>query len=100
MVNLRERLSAMIRDIRLAHIEQLIFASGQLFEQQLRKATTSDGIDITYLGELVGAAYDEANAAHAIEGSGKPLPGTISVRTARVGEFVEISVGDSGTVMA
>lgn len=37
------------------------------------------------------------NAAHAIEGAGKPLPGTIRVTTRRVGEWVEVEVADSGT---
>ena len=40
------------------------------------------------------------NAAHAIEDSGKPLPGTIVVETALRGDFVEISVSDSGTGIA
>lgn len=37
------------------------------------------------------------NAVHAIEGSGKPLPGTISVATRRVGDHVEVRIEDSGT---
>jgi PAS domain S-box-containing protein len=37
------------------------------------------------------------NAVHAIEGSGKPLPGSIHVRTARVGDWVEISIADNGS---
>jgi PAS domain S-box-containing protein len=37
------------------------------------------------------------NAAHAIEESGKPLPGQIRVATRVVGDWVEIEVGDSGT---
>lgn len=37
------------------------------------------------------------NACHAIEGAGKPLPGTLSISTAKVGEYVEIRIGDSGT---
>lgn len=37
------------------------------------------------------------NAAHAIEGSGKPLPGAIRISTRRVGEWAEIEVADSGT---
>jgi len=37
------------------------------------------------------------NATHAIEASGKPLPGVISVSTKRVGEDVVICIGDSGT---
>jgi PAS domain S-box-containing protein len=37
------------------------------------------------------------NAAHAIEASGKPLPGTIRVATRADGDWVEIEVADSGT---
>ncbi|MBI3445399.1 MAG: hypothetical protein HY055_08540 [Magnetospirillum sp.] len=37
------------------------------------------------------------NAAHAIEESGKPLPGTIRVSTRAEGDWVEIEVADSGT---
>lgn len=37
------------------------------------------------------------NAAHAIESSGKPLPGTISITTRQDGEWAEIVVADSGT---
>jgi|AGTN01.1.fsa_nt_gi PAS domain S-box/PAS domain S-box/PAS domain S-box/PAS domain S-box len=37
------------------------------------------------------------NAAHAIEASGKPLPGLLSVSTALVGDGVEIRVADTGT---
>jgi PAS domain S-box-containing protein len=37
------------------------------------------------------------NAAQAIEMSGKPLPGTITVSTRLAGEDVEIAVADSGT---
>ncbi len=37
------------------------------------------------------------NAAQAIEESGKPLPGVLSVSTARVGDRVEIRVGDTGS---
>lgn len=37
------------------------------------------------------------NAAHAIEASGKPLPGTIRVSTSHQDGFVRISVKDSGT---
>jgi len=37
------------------------------------------------------------NAAHAIEASGKPLPGTIRVSTSHKDGFVRVSVKDSGT---
>lgn len=37
------------------------------------------------------------NAAHAIEGAGKPLPGSIRITTRKVGEWAEIEVADSGT---
>jgi len=37
------------------------------------------------------------NAAQAIESSGKPLPGTITISTRCDGDWVEIEVGDSGT---
>lgn len=37
------------------------------------------------------------NAAHAIEASGKPLPGRIDVRTRKDGDMVRISIKDSGT---
>ncbi|EME68848.1 Signal transduction histidine kinase [Paramagnetospirillum caucaseum] len=37
------------------------------------------------------------NAAHAIEASGKPLPGCITVSTTQRDDHVEISVADSGT---
>ncbi len=37
------------------------------------------------------------NAVHAIEASGKPLPGTLSVGTRAMGDQVEIRIGDSGT---
>ncbi|OAN46675.1 hypothetical protein A6A04_06110 [Paramagnetospirillum marisnigri] len=40
------------------------------------------------------------NAAHAIEASDKPLPGTIVVETAARGDVVEISIADSGTGIA
>ena len=36
------------------------------------------------------------NAVHAIEDSGKPLPGVLSVSTARVGDAVEIRIADNG----
>ncbi|WP_147163164.1 PAS domain S-box protein [Pararhodospirillum oryzae] len=37
------------------------------------------------------------NAVHAIEASGKPLPGTITVTTSTDGPFVEVRVTDTGT---
>ncbi|ARJ64783.1 hypothetical protein WV31_03380 [Magnetospirillum sp. ME-1] len=37
------------------------------------------------------------NAAHAIEESGKPLPGTITAETALCGDWVEIRISDTGT---
>lgn len=37
------------------------------------------------------------NAAHAIEGSGKPVPGRITIVTRHVGGHVMISVADTGT---
>lgn len=37
------------------------------------------------------------NAAHAIEASGKPLPGCITVRTRKNGDNITISIQDSGT---
>lgn len=37
------------------------------------------------------------NAAHAIEASGKPLPGTIKVATSHQDGYVRVSVKDSGT---
>jgi PAS domain S-box-containing protein len=37
------------------------------------------------------------NATHAIESSGKPLPGRITVSTAQEGDHVAISIADSGT---
>lgn len=37
------------------------------------------------------------NAAQAIESAGKPLPGTITISTRRDGDWVEISVADTGT---
>ncbi len=37
------------------------------------------------------------NAAHAIEGAGKPLPGRVTVSTRKVGGQVEIRIEDTGT---
>lgn len=37
------------------------------------------------------------NAAHAIEESGKPLPGTITAETALCGDWAEIRISDTGT---
>lgn len=37
------------------------------------------------------------NASHAIESSGKPSPGRLSISTAKMGDFVEIRIADSGT---
>lgn len=37
------------------------------------------------------------NAAHAIEASGKPLPGLLSVATRHIGDEVEIRIADNGT---
>ena len=40
------------------------------------------------------------NAAHAIEASGKPLPGRIAIQTRRDGRYVRIAVRDNGTGIA
>src|SRR5579859_407605 len=37
------------------------------------------------------------NAAQAIEGSGKPRPGTIAISTAQSGDYAKIQIADSGT---
>ena len=53
---------------------------------------------LCFLGELNQVFLNlVVNAAHAIEASGKPLPGRLSIRTARVGDEVEIRVEDNGT---
>ena len=53
---------------------------------------------LCFLGELNQVFLNLiVNAAQAIETSGKPLPGRLSIRTARVGDEVEIRVQDTGT---
>lgn len=52
---------------------------------------------VCYAGEMNQVFLNLiVNAAHAIEECGKPLPGTIRIATRQRGDWVEISIADSG----
>ncbi len=65
---------------------------------QLEKDFGTLPLVLCYGGELNQVFLNLiVNAAHAIEGSGKPLPGRITIVTRHHGDRVTISVADSGT---